>query len=197
MSFIELPLVNPGEVIESSYNNQNKHNTDYLKVRADKVDKYIVNPLLQIQHTTPAGTPGGTFSAGAWRNRILNTVVVNKIEGASIDEETYAIILPAGEYAFHSFATGYRVVQHVTRLYNITDDEVLVFGSSGYSASGSADTNSHSFINHRFELTKETILQLQHRCSNSYSTHGFGAGSVDFGQEISIFAEVRVYRIGD
>ena len=192
MNFIELPLVNAGEVIEASYNNQNKYNTDYLK---DKVDFLYdsFNPLFQIQHTTPAGTGGGTFTAGAWRNRVLNTVIVNEIEGASIDEETYAITLPAGKYAFHSFATAYRVHNHGTRLYNITDDEVSLSGSSGYSATGSPDTNSHSFINHRFELTKETILQFQHRCSSTNSA-GFGAGVENYGQENNIFAEVRIYK---
>ena len=193
MNFIELPLVNPGEVIEASYNNQNKYNTDYLK---DKVDFLYdsFNPIFQIQHTTPAGTSGGTFTAGAWRNRVLNTVVVNEIKGANIDEETYAITLPAGKYAFHSFSTTYRVGRHGIRLYNITDDEVLVSGSTAYSVNGSGNANSHSSINHRFELTKETILQLQHRCTNSYSTHGFGIGDVDFGQENNIFAEVRIYK---
>ena len=44
MSFIELPLVNSGEIIEASYNNQNKHNTDYLKKRTDIIDNAVLKP---------------------------------------------------------------------------------------------------------------------------------------------------------
>lgn len=42
------------------------------------------------------GTHGGTFTAGAWRTRDLNTVLTNTISGASLSNNQ--ITLPAGKY---------------------------------------------------------------------------------------------------
>ena len=47
-------------------------------------EKSLFPPFLHIQDQKPQGTYGGTFTAGAWRTRDLNTVLTNTITGASL-----------------------------------------------------------------------------------------------------------------
>jgi len=53
-----------------------------------------IDNMLYVEHTSEGN--GGDFISGAWRTRPLNNVVINNIEGASLDNDT--ITLPAGEY---------------------------------------------------------------------------------------------------
>ena len=198
MSFIELPLVNPGEVIESSYNNQNKHNTDYLKVRADKVDKYIVNPMLHVQNIIEGN--GESFTAGAWRTRPLNTLKLNTIEGADIDFDTKYITLPAGQYEVEIYSCAFYVRANVARLYNITKSEETLRGTYGFSDNNAGYNNTGSEIYGRFTIDEECVFILQHYCTTTRTAGGFGyggsAGDIAATGD-KIYADLRIYRIGD
>ena len=79
----------------------------YLHVRDEK------NPVVD----------GGSFTAGPWVTRDLNTIVTNSIAGASLTGNE--ITLPAGSYAVDAWAPAYMVRSHKLRLFNGT---VLIEG---------------------------------------------------------------------
>ena len=53
-------------------------------------------PMMIVEDQKAANTVGGTFTAGAWQTRTLNTVATNTIVGASVTAST--ITHPTGNY---------------------------------------------------------------------------------------------------
>jgi len=85
------------------------------------------NVLVVIDQKT-AGTNGGTFTSGARRTRDLNTVIVNRITGASLSSNQ--ITLPAGTYRVEAFAPAQRVGSHQAYIRDITSSADLAIGHS-------------------------------------------------------------------
>jgi len=132
----------------------------------------IVNGFFIVQETQDANTSGGTFSAGAWRTRDLNTVQHNSISGASLASNR--VTLPAGTYRVRGGAFAYRVNNNAARLYSITASATLLIGSSNYAYS-SDNGYVESAIVGIFTLGATTVMELQHDCQTSYGGSGFGA----------------------
>jgi hypothetical protein len=118
-----------------------------------------------------SGTNGGTFTSGSWQTRDLNTIIINQIPGSSLSSNT--ITLPAGIYDIIGDCIGYRCGLHKIRLRNISDSTDLLIGDSERSDPNSL-TSSKSSIKGRFSLVSSKDIQLQHRCSDTYSIEGFG-----------------------
>ena len=146
--------------------------------------------LLHVRDEKASGTPGGTFTTGAWRTRTLNTIKTNEITGASLSSNQ--ITLATGTYYINAMAPGFNLGRHQTALYNITDSSFEIIGSSEY---GTASTNAvtRSFLNSRFTISAQKTFELQHRCETTDTTYGFGVDSV-FSQ-VCVYAEVQIWRI--
>lgn len=67
------------------------------------------HPLLHMQGQAPSGTDGGSTIAGQ-QTRVLNTVVVNEITGATLSSN--AFFLPEGTYHIKAQAPGYNCSRH-------------------------------------------------------------------------------------
>ncbi len=145
--------------------------------------------LFHVRDEKASGTPGGTFTTGAWRTRTLNTIKTNEITGASLSSNQ--ITLPAGTYYINAMAPGFNLGRHQTALYNITDSSFEIIGSSEY---GTASTNAvtRSFLNGRFTISAQKTFELQHRCETTDNTYGFGVDSI-FSQ-VSVYAEAQIWR---
>jgi hypothetical protein len=125
-----------------------------------------------------ANTPGGTFTAGAWQTRDLNTLENPHAVAASL--ATNQLTLPAGIWRFWATAAaGNGVLRHQLRLRDITAAATAVLGKS---AAQGGSTITHSFFTGRYESLVETIYELQHRCSTTVATSGFGL-AVNFDEQ--------------
>lgn len=133
-----------------------------------------------IQEQQPSGTASqGTFTAGAFRTRTLNSVVANDASLATLLSNQ--ITLPAGSYRCAIRCPAQNATQHQARLQNITDAVTLVTGSSGSSQASSLD---HSFVIGRFSLATAKVLEVQQRFSG-----GAGGPAASFGTEVYTVAE--------
>lgn len=146
-------------------------------------------PLLHAREEQVSGTAGGTFTAGAWQTRTLNTVVSNAIAGATLSGNR--ITLPAGDYVIQASAPAHGGGQQKAKLYNITTTADVIMGTNG-STSGAAAVMSHSFVNGKFTLAAETVLELQHRTTTTVATSGFGLAA-SLGTEV--YSEVLVWKL--
>lgn len=157
---------------------------------------YAPTPLLHVQHRLPGASNPGTFSAGAWRNRPLNYEAWNDIDGASLDPVSYLMTLPAGLYEVDGISTAFYVQNNTARLINETTGDVLVVGDAGLSNNNSGYNNSGSSLRGRFLLTEETTVRLQHWCSTSRSSTGFGYRNVAAIDDTdAIYADLRFWKL--
>lgn len=198
-----MPSLRTGSVIADSLETPND-NAQELSVKSQvsfeksiSTDMGIDSPLIHIQHTTSGTNDTGTFSAGAWRTRPLNTLVHNSITGASFDDQDIEIILPAGKYYVEAYSCAFYVDANYARLFNLTNGQQVLIGEYGLSNPNAGYNNTGSTVRGRFTLNSTSNLQLQHYCQTSRSTTGFGYNSSALDSQPSAFADVRVWRVGE
>ncbi|MEO0348838.1 MAG: hypothetical protein AAF282_02170 [Cyanobacteria bacterium P01_A01_bin.15] len=130
-----------------------------------------------VRQQNPQGQNGGTFTAGAWRTRPLNTLTGNKSFCEILNDGS--LQLAPGDYEVFGWATTLAVKSHRTRLI-MANSDVLLWGDSAYANSW---VESRSFLAGRFSLTSQAAVRLEHRCIKTRTAWGFGYRS-NFGPEI-------------
>jgi hypothetical protein len=141
--------------------------------------------------TQAAATNGGTFTAGSYVKRVLNTTLINTISGCSIASSV--ITLPAGTYNVYGFAPAYKVNVHKLRVQNTTASTTIAQGVNAYIGSGGDYAMTHSFVNTTFTLTGSTTIELQHRAQSTQTTNGFGVDGGAMGDEI--YAQIVITKV--
>ena len=149
----------------------------------------VTVPVMHVQDQKATSTDSGTFTLGAWRTRDLNTVVENSISGSSLSSNQ--ITLLAGTYKINGSAPAYYVDRHVCRFQNVTDAITVVAGRNAFSAGGNVANDSN--LIGTFTIGAEKVFELQHYCSKTQATNGFGVRTL-FVTEI--YAEVFIEKIG-
>jgi hypothetical protein len=147
--------------------------------------------LLHVRDEKANGTNGGTFTSGAWQTRTLNTSLTNEISGASLSSNQ--IILPSGTYYIHASAPAYSVDRHKLKLRNTTDSSDTLIGTSEQVENAGAGSN-RSFVIGRFTIAAQKTFELQHRCTTTISTNGFGLSSTWSG-EIEVYTDVQIWKV--
>lgn len=151
---------------------------------------YNYPPVFQIEDERANNIDGGTFTAGAWQTRDLNTIITNEIPGAGLNSNQF--ILPAGKYEVQASAPAFQVTRHETRIYNITDSITEISGLSAYCpAVSTSDSRSH--LNGVFTITSTKTLEFQHFGGTTKTTNGLGLYSD--GKDESIYAQVIIRQL--
>jgi hypothetical protein len=146
--------------------------------------------LMQIQDQKADGVDGGTFTAGGWRKRDLNTVVHNSISGASLSSND--ITLPAGTYLIEGFALANVVSTNLTHIRDTSDSSILLVGVTDISST-TISSNSLSHIRGKITLGSTTNIELVHRCLTTRATNGFGLAN-GFSSS-NVYAEIIIRKV--
>lgn len=134
---------------------------------------------------------GGTFTAGAWRTRDLNTEYdPNEIVSLSANR----FILQAGTYRIQASAPAYRVGRNVSRLYNISDSSEVILGTSGWTGDAGGYATTRSWVVGQFTITAAKTFEIQHQSTSTFATYGFGIGS-DISGVNSVFTVVELWKL--
>jgi hypothetical protein len=159
---------------------------DATNIRAIETGK-----LFHVQDENPNGTQGGTFTSGAWQTRTLNTVSVNQVDGASLSSNQFT--LPAGTYYVETTAPAFYVNRHQTRIRNITDASDLLIGTPEYSGNTGNGVATESRVSGKFTLASSKTFELQHYCSTTAASQGWGiAGSFGVNE---IYSVVKIWKV--
>ena len=116
-------------------------------------------------------TEGGTFTSGAWRERDLQTEIADPDGIVSISTNQFT--LGAGTYLIKWSAPGYKVNNHVTRLYNVTDTSVVEGGCCAYCQTAEA-VETRSDGSARTTIAGSKAFTIEHQASATSATYGFG-----------------------
>ena len=135
-------------------------------------------------------TSGGTFTSGAWQTRNLNTKIADPDGIVSIASDQFT--LQAGSYLIEASASAFAVNAHRARLYNATDSSVVQLGTSSYARTSSGDVGSTaSSVFARVTITAANAFEIQHRCSTTKTTNGFGVAN-NF--DVEIYTTVKIFK---
>lgn len=148
----------------------------------------VTQPVLHVQDQKALGTDGGTATAGSWMTRVLNTVALNEIAGASLAANQF--VLPAGKFEIDAKAVVFAVNGHQIRVQDITNAVTLFYGITGYTAS----VGGVSIAKGKFTLAAPTTFELQHRVQTGRATNGLGVGA---GFATEVFSDVFVRKVGN
>lgn len=142
---------------------------------------------IHIREEQASGVAAGTFTGGAWRTRVLNTIVTDDTGKVTLSSNQF--VLPAGTYSFQSEVPTRMVVGHQSRLQNITDATTIQIGTNAMQKVGDNDVG-HAHVEGQFTITASTTFELQHRCLTTRATDGFGVQN-SWGTEVYATIELR------
>lgn len=158
------------------------------KLATERFD--VSQQILHVRDEKAANVQGGTFTAGAYRTRDLNTVRTNTIPGASLANNQ--ITLPAGEYIIDASAPAYSVGNNHAALYNVTDSAWITIGSSEYSYATLPTVTTRSIVKAHVQITKPTSYELRHYAAATGPTNGLGVPNPVAN---SVFSDVIIRRL--
>lgn len=161
---------------------------DITALAGEVASKQKTLKYAEIYEIQPTGTNGGTFSAGAWRTRNLNTIQFDNI-GISI--LNYQFILPAGTYEVFASLPGYLVGNHKGRLQDITNGVTLLLGTNETVNPTNYAHTTRSIISGVFTIASTTTLEVQHYSSN---TGSFGQASAIAGVN-ELYAQIHIRKV--
>lgn len=135
-----------------------------------------------------AGADAGTFTQTVWQTRVLQTIKRN-VNSSLITLTSNQIKLKAGTYRCHVVAPALACVLHKARLRNVSSSTTLIVGTNARS-DASDSTTSNSVIYGYFTVADDNqLLEVQHQCSQTKTTTGFGAACNMGESEIYTIAE--------
>jgi hypothetical protein len=178
------------------YSDQTSQTSGYLVINASKSPALSGIPLLipriaTISDVKAANTAGGTFTTGAWQTRTLNTI--DDPTGIVTSLASNQFVLSAGEYYIEAAANSYRVDQNMAKIRNITDGTDALTGQPCLSGAGAGYSNNIAPVVGKIIVTSNKTFELQHRCSTTGTTIGFGTGA-NYGVN-ETYATIKITRI--
>lgn len=148
----------------------------------------INNKVWIFRDVKSAGTNGGTFNAGSWIQRVLNTVVYSG--GSDVTLGTNDFTCNSGIYFIRCKAVAKGVGVNRIRLYNITDS---LIASTGLMVSSINNQIVEANLEYIINILSPKTFRLEHRCTYSNTNDGFGSAT-GWGNEI--YAEIIINKIG-
>jgi hypothetical protein len=150
----------------------------------------LFNAYAYLRHEEAANTVSGGFTQGAWRTRPLNVEVFDTANIVTLAANQFTLI--AGTYLVVARSPGYNVNRHKTRLRNITDGTTVVIGSNAYSQANE-NIQMDSWVFGRTAIAAAKVFEIQHFCSDSEGTTGFGLLN-NLDSTVEVYGEVWIYR---
>lgn len=144
-----------------------------------------------IQDQKSAGTQGGTFTAGSWQTRDLNTVVADS--GSLVTLATNQFTPDIGTYIVKTRAPAYSCANHQCRIRNVTAGSTVIVGSPEFARAAGAGQSSQSFAEGVLIANGTDAFEVQHQCDSTKTTDGFGTGA-NFG-EVMVYTSLELIKV--
>lgn len=140
-----------------------------------------------IRDEKTAGTDGGAFNNGAWRQRDLNSIAGDL---SFVSLGTNSFILDTGVYVITASAPANRVAEHQIRLYNVTDGLEETVGT--VAASQISNVTFSTIYNVLQVSTTQKEYIIEHQCATNKSADGFGIGA-PWGS--NVYTQVKIEKL--
>lgn len=174
----------------------------YLELRGTTSGWEIVGSTqyvpARIRQIEVSGTNGGGFTAGSFVARTFNEEFDPSVFVGTTGASWTQFVLQPGVYSIRAAAApAFGVNKHQLRIQNITAGTTLATGvavtaalaaaTPGVETPGQVATSgaaqSVAEVEHTFNITAATTIEIQHRCQTTNAVDGFGMAS-SFGGEV-------------
>jgi hypothetical protein len=187
IQYINYSEISPGEfTIETFFSGP--LSTNDLDTLTLLINDYVYvsyeNILATITDTRSTGTNGGTFTAGSWVTRTLNTIAGSQ-NFCTLNNNQFTVI--PGTYHFDIAACACGVKNHQVRLWDVTNNVQVAVSANGYTSESNDCLPMSIGININFVTTYE----IHHQCVQTVPDYGFGR-SVGFGSP-EIYCTVTIH----
>jgi hypothetical protein len=153
---------------------------------------YGLRQFAIIEDQKSTGTSGGTYSAGAFVTRDLNTLAYNSINGLSLSSNQ--ITLVAGTYKIKMISPHYQTGTSRTRLRNITDSLTTVLSTSSQTSTTDS-VQTYAIGVGIFTITSSKVFEVQQYFQNITGGTNTGGIATNFGGEIEIYTRAIITRL--
>lgn len=135
------------------------------------------------------GVQAGSFSAGSWQTRDLNTTLYSSdSDSISLGSNTFTITQP-GNYLVTATAPGHKVNNHQLRLYDVTNASVVGYGP----VSSSKENESRAALQLTIHPTDTTEYRLEHYGRSNRNHDGLGQ-AIGISGESERYTHVMIQR---
>jgi len=177
---------------------QVKTNADNVTTNTNNITELqtAAQGIAIIEDQKSLNTDGGTFTSGAWQTRTLNTEVVDSSNIVTLSSNQFT--LGAGTYLVEAVAPAVDCDEHQTRLQNITDGSTVAMGTSEYcqlDGSGPQQNASSSRIVSSFTIAASKAFEIQHRCTTTRATVGWGKAGNFTGATHEKYTIVKIQKL--
>lgn len=174
------------------FNDGTNQTNGYICFTASKLAQGVAIPtplVAYLKDVKPSGTAGGTFTAGAWQTRTLNTV-----EGDSsfVSLSGNQFTLGPGKYEIEASVPAFRTSRHKARIYNVTNSNSELIGSSAFTTS-LYEINTNSEVGGVITLSTTNTFKVEHYGEQSFTNNGFGVQS-SFGVP-EVYTQVKITKL--
>jgi anti-sigma28 factor (negative regulator of flagellin synthesis) len=149
--------------------------------------EWITLSVAFVKDVKAVSTNGGTFTAGSFVVRDLNTLEGNA--GSHVSLASNQITLQPGKYLVTASCPGYLVSFHQCRLFNVTDNAVEILGTS--ERAGANNVASRSDLMCYINISSTKVYQLEHRCATTRANDGRGTAN-GFNNEVYSMVSIQV-----
>lgn len=175
-------------VLAKIYNDQNQNIATSQSVNYGIGNFYPQTAY--VYQEVDSGTNGGTFTSGANYARTLNKVA-GDISIVTLSSSQFT--LQAGVYDILAFVPAYQVNFHKARLAEVTTGNMPIEGTAAYDDSVEGIVT-QSIIMGRIYINAATAYEIQHYCTSTKATNGFGVpGSI--ANRTEIYTTVKITKI--
>jgi hypothetical protein len=133
--------------------------------------QYSSDSIIGIADIKAPGVNGGTFTSGMWVQRTLNNISAVKREVKLNGDSTFTLSNSSFLVGITAPARG--VSSHQIRLFDVTNNVVIVAGTADYS---SVDTTK-SILSVRLNVPTATTFRVDHQCQTTVADTGLGSAS--------------------
>ncbi|MHC5598256.1 MAG: hypothetical protein ACYTXC_20345 [Nostoc sp.] len=147
--------------------------------------------FIQLLDKKDSGVNGGFATVTTWLNKVINTISVDETGLVTLSNNIFT--LPAGIYELSASTTFYRLSNTKVRIYNLTDNEVLLQGVNAYFNPFSDGAALPAHLSGKFNIgeTKELALQYWTEANSNINQYNFGGSILDGSAEIYTSIDLR------
>jgi hypothetical protein len=138
------------------------------------------------------GTNGGTFTAGSWQTRTLNTSTVTSGLYPHSKLSSNQIILNPGTWYLRASCPAFCVGENSARFYDAAGATAFAMGQVTDSGVLPEGSTTNALVENTATFGNTAAVEIQHRCATSVDNVGFGKAT-GFGTEVYTTVFVQEY----